>query len=262
MVIDTHIHVFDEKIAHSAVEKLKQTAQIENVTDGTVADTDRKMTQWGVDKGVLLSIATKPSQQRKINDWIASKASERFIPFGPVHPDAPDAVEELEDIKELGMKGIKLHPDYQNFLIDEKRMYPIYERCRELGLICIFHGGYDPVSPELVHAMPEQTAKVLKELPGFQAVIAHLGGFGQWDDVEEYLAGTDCYLDTALLAHGIENRQYERIIQKHGADKILFATDCPWESACDAINKIEQLSISDDDKEKIFYRNAALLLRL
>lgn len=262
MVIDTHIHVFKEEIAHRAVAQLKQTSQIENVTDGTVSDTERKMLQWGVDKGVLLSIATKPSQMRKINDWIASKASERFIPFGTIHPDAPDAVEELEHIKQLGMKGIKLHPDYQGFIIDEKRMYPIYERCRELGLICIFHGGFDPVSPKLIHALPAHTAKVIRDLPGFQTVIAHLGGFNCWDEVEDELVGTDCYLDTALLTHGIGTAQYERIIQKHGTDRILFATDCPWESARDAITKIERISISDDGKEKIFHQNAERLLYL
>lgn len=96
----------------------------------------------GVDKGVFLSIATKPSQQKSINDFCASIASDTVIPFGSVHPDAPDWESEMERIVALGLKGIKLHPDYQDFDMDEPRVLPIFQKARDLGLCVVVHAGF------------------------------------------------------------------------------------------------------------------------
>ena len=139
MIIDFHIHTFPDALAERAVKKLSETAKIPSYTDGTVTDTLRKMKQWKVDKGVFLNIATKPSQQRTINDRCLSMNDPRIIPFGSVHIDSEDRLEELERVKKLGMKGIKLHPDYQGFFFDDPRAYPVYERCADLGLIVVLN---------------------------------------------------------------------------------------------------------------------------
>ena len=81
MLIDSHIHIFPDSLAPKVIPKLAGISGFVNQTDGTLSDTLEKMHSWGVDKGIFLSIATKPSQQKSINDFCASIAGDRVIPF-------------------------------------------------------------------------------------------------------------------------------------------------------------------------------------
>ncbi len=264
MVIDFHVHAFDERIAEKAISKLEETSDFMAFNRGTIKETIECFDEWGVDKGVLLTIATKPSQQKTINDWALNQASDRIIPFGSIHPDAEDVFEELERIKSMGLKGIKFHPDYQEFFIDDEKMLPIYKKCAELGLIVVFHAGYDPLSPDIIHALPEASAKVFKAVPNMTMVLAHLGGMYHFDDVEKYLVGLEgnLYFDTAYINNNIDKSQLERIINNHGADRILLASDSPWHEASGEIALVKSLGISDEDKELILHKNAERLLGL
>ena len=134
MVIDFHVHAFNPKVAEKAVEKLQACSGITPFTRGTAEETIQRFDEWGVDKGVLLSVATKPTQQRVINDWCAEQDGGRFISFGGIHPDAEDYEQEIAHIKELGLHGIKLHPDYQGFMIDDERMDKIYDAIERADL--------------------------------------------------------------------------------------------------------------------------------
>lgn len=262
MYIDFHIHAFVDEIAERAISKLEITSNFTAHTKGTIADTVKKLEEWNVDKGVLLPIATKPSQQSTINNWAADiqKNNPRITAFGSVHPDAPDTLEELERIKALGLKGIKFHPDYQNFFIDDEKVYPIYEKCGELGLPVIFHAGFDPLSPEVIHALPKSSARAHDAVPQMTMILAHLGGMYHSDEVEEFLVGKNIYFDTAFVATNIADEQVERIIKTHGADKILLASDCPWHETTTEIDMINRLDLTDDEKQMIFHKNAEKLL--
>ena len=154
MVIDFHVHAFNPKVAEKAVEKLQACSGITPFTRGTAEETIQRFDEWGIDKGVLLSVATKPTQQRVINDWCAEQDGGRFISFGGIHPDADDYEQEIAHIKKLGLHGIKLHPDYQGFMIDDERMDKIYDAIERADLPVIFHSGYDCVSPDLIHSTP------------------------------------------------------------------------------------------------------------
>ncbi len=104
---------------------------------GTAEETIQRFDEWGINKGVLLSVATKPTQQRVINDWCAQQDGGRFISFGGIHPDAEDYEQEIAHIKELGLHGIKLHPDYQGFIIDDERMDKIYDAIERAALAAL-----------------------------------------------------------------------------------------------------------------------------
>lgn len=261
MVIDFHVHAFNPKIAEKAIGKLADIAKIEPYTYGLVEQTVTRFDEWGVDKGVLLPIATKPSQHKIINDWSAQQDGGRFISFGSVHPDSEDAVEELANIKERGLHGVKLHPDYQNFMVDEERLEPVYCEIERLGLPVVFHAGYDCISPDLIHCPPERAINVCRRHKHMKIILAHLGGNDRWEQVYEVLAGIDAelYFDTSFTM-ACPDELMERIISKHGSDRILFASDCPWESAGKLKKKILSLRISDDKKEDILGNNALRLL--
>jgi hypothetical protein len=265
--IDFHVHAFNDKIAERAIQSLETTAGYKALSDGTLADTRVKYEYYGIDRAVILPIATKPSQQTVINNWAAEIQDSRFISFGSVHPDAEDVMEELERIKSLGLHGIKLHPDYMNIYVNDERMIKVFRKCSELNLPVVIHCGYDPYSPEKSYASPEMISEAFDKVPEMTLIAAHLGGVCMWDDAEKYLVGKqgNLYFDTGVLSiefTGIKlgHNQFERIVKSHGADRILFASDFPWDNPLNEIEMIQSLDISDDEKEMIFYRNAVRLL--
>lgn len=263
MIIDFHTHAFNPKVARRAVDKLADISGLSPYTHGLVSELIDRFDEWGVDKGVMLSIATKPTQQKIINDWAAqiNRENDRIIAFGSIHPDAEDAIEEIDRIKELGLHGIKLHPDYQCFMVDDPKMDDIYDHIAKVGLPVIFHAGFDCMSPDLIHCPPERTLRMLKRHPDMKVILAHLGGNDMWEDVYSMLSGLDgeIYFDTSFTA-ACPDGLMQKIIDKHGAERILLASDCPWESTQKMIEKLLRLDLSDDQREKIFGLNALRLL--
>lgn len=265
MIIDLHTHAFNPKVAERAVAKLQAISGFKPYTRGLTEQLIDRMDEWGVDRSVVLPIATKPSQQTVINYWAAQVAeqNDRLIMFGSVHPDAEDFEDEIERIKDLGLKGIKLHPDYQGFLVDDPKLDELYDCIAQSGLPLVLHAGLDCISPELIHCPPAKSAKLLDRHPKLRVILAHLGGHEQWEQVQEQLAGREgeLYLDTSFTAACPDGLMTD-IIRKHGADRILFGSDCPWESAAKIAEKLLRLPLTDDEREMIFSGNAVRLLGL
>lgn len=271
MLFDFHTHAFADAIAERAMAALinttKQSAETENMkayTDGTISGLRNLMRKKGIDKSLLLPIATKPSQQTTINNWAAEVMGEGVYSCGTVHPDAENAIEEVERIKSLGLCGIKLHPEYQGFRPNEARLYDIYRKAAEMGLFVVFHAGWDPVGKGEILAPPRSFANIAEKFPDLIIVAAHMGGMRLFDEVEECLAGKfgNVYFDTAAVADYISSEQFFRIIEKHGADKILFASDVPWDNPLKEVKMIAELPISKKEKDLIFYGNAERLVNM
>lgn len=263
MYIDSHIHAFADSIAERALNKLKETAKIEPCTNGTIAGAQRLLEKCGIDYGVLLPVATKPTQQTTINNWAREEYKGRFISFGTVHPLAEDAADEIERVKCLGLKGIKLHNDYQGVFIFDESCRPVYKKCEELGLPIVFHMGHDPISPLIHHAMPYDLLELHESYPKLKIIGAHLGGIWAWESVYRYIAGVkNIWLDTAFTAGRIDGKLLYEIVKKHGADNILYGSDLPWSSPDDEKRMIAELPVSDEEKDKIYYKNIIELLGL
>lgn len=263
MYIDVHVHAFTESIAERVLSRLSEAAEIAPATDGTIAGAKELLRRDGADYGVLLPVATKPSQQRTINDWVKSVSGGEIIPFGTVHPCSDDAVEEIERIYALGFKGLKFHNDHQGvFLFDEKCL-PIYKKCEQLGMPVVFHMGYDPISPFIHRAMPYDLLWLHEKCPKLKIIGAHMGGMNAWEAVYHYIAGVEnIYLDTACTAGRIDEWLFSAIVKKHGAQRILFGSDLPWSTPRREMEQIERLHLTDEDKDCIFYKNAAELLEI
>ena len=258
-----HTHCFPDKIAGRALDKLSQSAgELEYYTDGTIGGLKKAMKSQGVTSSVVLNIATNEKQHKSVNDFSAMINNEEDIfTFGSVCPFSKDALDELERIKELGLKGVKLHPEYQDFFVDDERLKPVYEKISELGLITVFHSGKDLAYKPPYKCSPERLLKALKWLSA-PVVAAHWGASGLSDDVIKYLCGTDVYLATAFGFGYVTKDEANRIIDAHGTDKILFGTDSPWSYPEREIDFINTLDLSENDKNKIFYENGKNLLKI
>lgn len=265
MIIDFHTHIFPEKIAGKTIESLETLSGIKASTNGTLEGLLASMERTGVDMSVIMPVATKPSQMESINAYakeICDMYPGKLISFGGIHPDCEDYKSELNHIKELGLKGIKIHPDYQRVMIDDVRFMNIIEYASELGLVILTHAGIDIGLPEPVHCPPQKMRKVIDKIKPEKMIVAHYGGWKQWQEVYEYLAGENVYLDTAFTFDYIEKEMFLKILQKHGEDKILFATDSPWSHATRDIQAVNNMPLADSIKQKIFSENAKKLLQI
>jgi uncharacterized protein len=190
-----------------------------------------------------------------------NKKCKNIISFGTLHPDfskVGNVKEEISFLADSGIKGIKLHPEYQEFYPDDPRMAEIYEECRNHGLLILFHAGKD-LAYDDIHGTPKRFAEVAKDKL-VKIVLAHMGGYQQWEDVETYLVGlSGVYFDTAYTEE-MEVWQMKDLIMGHGGYKILFGSDFPWQRASVVIEKIKSLDLGKAIEDMIFYKNAKWLL--
>ena len=263
MLIDFHTHCFPDKIAKAAIEKLSfASGGLIPYTDGTLDGVKESMKETKTDISVVLNIATNATQQKNVNDFAAAiNKEEGIIAFGSVFPDAPDALYELERIKALGLKGVKLHPDYQHFFVDDEKMKPIYKKISSLGLITVFHAGYDYGFPPPYGCTPDRMARALSWFSS-PVIAAHWGGVDCYEDTLELLCGKDIYFDTSFGYSMMPKYFAQKIVEKHGADKLLFGTDSPWHNAELEKRLLTSLSLTDAELEKIYSANAKKLLSI
>ena len=283
MVIDFHVHTFPDKIALTTLEKLSELSCTQYFTDGSVSGLLASMREASVSYSVNLPVMTHESQVEKVNSSMISNREnllrQGIITFGGMHPDYTDYRSELLRLKQSGIAGIKLHPAYQHTNLTDLKMMHIIDHASQLGLIILIHAGIDIGIYDHNYADVEQVLTVINEIQPQKFVLAHMGNWACWHEVEQHLAGAPVYLDTAFsigpltpckAAHGkapylssnLSDDDFVRIVRKHGADKILFATDSPWESQKDYIARIQNTSLTAQEKELIFSANARRLLAL
>jgi predicted TIM-barrel fold metal-dependent hydrolase len=265
-IIDVHVHFYPDHIAGDAVRALTKTGEFEPCCDGTIGGLRQFMKKDGVGLAVNLPVATKKEQVAGINRRMIElnkQGDGDVLCFGTMHPEygrLGNIREELQYLAENGVKGIKLHPDYQEFYPDEQKMTAVYEACRDYGLIISFHAGFDYPFPELTHGTPERFREVTK-INGLKLIFAHMGGYRVSDGVLKYLVGTDAYFDTAFT-FAMDEKLMGVIVDKHGGDRILFGSDFPWARQGAIKRKVEQAVADPEVRENIFHRNAEKLLDL
>jgi hypothetical protein len=264
-IIDFHTHIFPDHLAARAMKRLSETSgNMPYYHDGTLAGLKASMRQSGVSQSVLLPVATKPEQVAVINKSCADLFSDETIPFGTLFPGDPGFEGEIDRMKNLGVKGIKLHPEYQSFYVDDRKYFPMYEALQAAAMIVVFHAGSDPGPFEKTdHATPAALARVKQNFPRLRMVAAHMGGWKMWNEAEALLRDTGMYFDTAAIKGDMRDEaQFVRMARVFGTDRIVFATDSPWYEQLDVVRWIDGLPFTDEGKEKIFFRNAELLLGL
>lgn len=264
MIIDFHTHIFPEKIAATTIKQLEQKSGLQAATNGSVQGLLDSMDAAGITRSVIVPVVTAPRQFEGVNRFaeeINQRYGERLISFGGIHPDSEDYKGQLKTLKSMGFKGIKLHPDYQGVCFDDIRYERIVDFASELDFIVLVHAGIDIGLPDPVKCTPAMASKVLKDTGAEKLVLAHLGGWKMWQEVEELLVGKDVYLDTAFTHPFIEREQFVRIVNAHGSDKVLFATDSPWSDQTEAVEWIRNCNFSHETEEKILYKNALYLLK-
>lgn len=282
MIIDFHTHTFPDSICEKTIAHLSMASATAPFTNGSQSALLDSMAKAKVDYSVTLPVMTNAKQVEKINHTLADKLEESkemgLITFGGMHPEYENVKEELRFLKSKGVKGIKLHPAYQNVDLIDPRMLRILDAAANEDLIVLIHAGIDIGIYDHDYASTKHVLQVLKEIGEFKFVLAHMGGWGCWKQVESDLAGAPVYLDTAfsigsitpapqaerppILTENLNKEDFLRLVKKHGVEKILFATDSPWEDQADYIDRVKNYCDSEEMERMILGENAKKLLNL
>jgi uncharacterized protein len=257
-IIDFHAHIFPEKVAYKAVHAIGAFYDAPMTHSGSSDDLLKSGASIGVRRYVVHSTATRPDQVKSINDFIAGECSkhQEFIGFGTLHRDLPDATDELERMLTLGLRGIKLHPDFQHFAVDDAGLDPIYGLAQKKRVPVLVHAGdarYD-------YSGPKRIANVLDRFPKLTLIAAHFGGYTEWGDALNYLAGREVYFDTSSTLWKLPIESAMEIVKKHGARRFLFGTDYPMWDHAEELERFMRLGFTDAERELVLYGNAEELL--
>lgn len=276
MIVDFHTHTFPDRIAADAIAKMQQASHSMAFTAGTEDALCSSVHTAGIDRAVVLPVATNPLKLRSINDSsLRANGRDGLICFGCVHPDAPDWADEMRRIAAEGLKGIKIHPVYQGVDIDDPRYLRILTLAGELGLIVVMHAGNDIGFPGVVRCSPRMTCNALRQAGPVRLVMAHMGGWRNWDEAA-LLAETDVYIDTAFSMGSVvplddgyyttedlpllSDDSFVRLVRLFGAERVLFGTDSPWADQAAELAHLRALPLTDSEKTAILGMNALRLL--
>lgn len=262
MIIDFHTHIFPDKIAGRTLDYLSDIFGASPFADGTHTGLCDSMKKAGVDVSVSLPAVTKVSQVESINRFASAFTEGTVISFGGIHPECENYKEILKEIKNLGLKGIKLHPDYQDTYFNDIRYKRIISYATELGLIISVHAGRDPKCPDNIHCTPAMEEEVLNEVEPEKLVLAHMGGNELWSEVEERLVGRNVYFDTGVILDRMPQEQFLRMVREHGADRIVFGTDSPWADQKKFVEILKEMPLEEEERNQIFAGTAVKLLGL
>jgi len=266
-MIDTHTHIFPDKIAPKIVENMRADSgnQIPLSGDFTLKDLKAYMARCCVEAVFTFCVAERAKAVPPANDFLISITDNRTVfGFGTILPDVADPVAEVRRIRERGLRGIKFHSVFQPIGAGDEGMFSIYEEMARTGMIAYFHVGKDPNHPSHpARTNPQDIARLKERFPALKIVAAHFGGLFMLEEARKWVIGKDIYIDTCWGPNiqSLEAKEVIDLIRRHGAEKVLFATDYP--STLDPGPQIEWwkvLPLKKEEKELIFRGNARRLI--
>lgn len=261
-IINAHAHIYPEKIAAKATDTIGVFYDIKmEMPAGTAERLLEDSKKAGISRAVVHSVATTAHQVRSINEFIKREvdAHPEFIGFITLHQDLSEEEikREIEWAIANGFRGIKLHPDFQKFNIDDEIAEKFYRAASD-KLPILLHIGDDRYE----YSKPARLARMAKKYPRVTFIAAHFGGYRCWADAPVYNGLDNVYFDTCSSLPFISSEEARRLIEAFGADKFFFATDFPMWDAKTELERFNQIPLSDTEREMIFSTNIKRLLKL
>ena len=253
-IIDAHAHIFPEKISEAAVNSIGSFyGLLEMAHGGTSEELISSGSKIGVEKYMVFSTATTPKQVTSINNFIVSECEQHpeFIGVGTMHSEFEDFESEIDRIYRLGIRGIKLHPDFQQFYIDDDKLLPLYAILEDRDMFLITHSGdyrYD-------FSRPERIAKVAKMYPKMRVIAAHFGGWAMWTVARRELTLPNVYIDTSSTLVFSGDVPAKEAFKAFDNTHIFFGVDFPtWDHTVE-LEYIMKLGLDDATLENVLYNN-------
>lgn len=259
-IIDIHTHVYPDEIAQKAADSVQDFYGMgERTMDGTVDMLLRRGAEAGISHYVILPVAIRPDRAQGINDFIVRQvaAHKELFGFGTVHAAMDDPAAEAQRVRDMGLLGIKMHPDSQQFPIDDPRLFPMYEAMQGQFPV-IFHMGdlrYD-------YSHPARLRRLLDLFPRLDVIAAHFGGYQMYETAYELLRDTDCIFDISSSLMLMPDGVPEKFIGLYGAERMAYGTDYPMWDPVREVPRFLGLKLPEAEIEQIAWKTAARFLNL
>ncbi|MFB8388261.1 amidohydrolase family protein [Microbacterium sp. NPDC055910] len=261
MIIDAHTHVWPDAIAEKALTG-NPVPGLEPRGTGTVGGLDLSMQATGVTMSCCLGIANEARHVDRVNEFVAGLVSPTRFGFGTVHVDLP-VEENMASLARHGVTAVKLHPLFQRFALDDRRLWDILDAFGEdIAVITHVGAGGDAYTNSL--SSPGMIAAIAKQFPRLRLMACHFGGYKILDDAEEMLAGADIVLETSWppSLNTLRPERVRALIKKHGAERVVFGSDWPMTDPATEIAAIQALGLTDDETKLVLGGTMARMLRL
>lgn len=262
-IIDSHCHVYPDKIVDKAVCGTDNFYGVHSHCKGSIENLLQVGESAGVDRFIVQSVATTPKQVSSINAFIANEVSlypNKLVGLGTLHQDSQTMQQDVENIVKLGLHGVKLHPDIQNFQIDLEKYYIMYDLCSYYKLPILMHTGdyrYD-------NSNPNRLKNVLKKFKDLTIIGAHFGGWSVYEQASKELSDFEnLYVDCSSSFYWIKDKNLvKEIINRYTTDKVLFGSDYPMWSPKEELETFFSLDYANEDNEKMLSKNCEKVFKL
>ena len=261
-IINSHCHIYPEKIADKAVLGIRDFYDLDMSLNGKVDGLIKDGEKVGVTHYLVHSVATTPKQVKSINEFISESVKahpDLFTGFGTLHPDSEDIQGDFDYLIELGLKGVKLHPDFQQFALNDQRALEIGKIVEKGNVPILIHCGDFRYN----YSNPDQLKPFLDEFPNLTVIGAHFAGWSIWQEATEKLAGTpNLYVDLSSSLYDLSPEIALELIHKYGSDRVLWGTDYPMWDSVSEMEYFNKLDLTQKERSQILYENAAKILKL
>ncbi len=259
-IIDAHTHIFPPALAEKATASIGDFYNIQMSYPASAEQLLAAEREAGIGRMVVCSSAVTPKQVVSINDFIAEECRihPEFIGLGAMHPDFEGYEEELDRIIELGLHGIKFHPDFQKFAIDEEKYFPVFRAIAKRNLPVLFHTG----DKRYHYSSPDQLTALMKAVPDLVAIGAHFGGYSEWENAFRQPPNPQVFYDTSSALFELDRDLALRLIERFGVEQFMFGSDFPMWRPVKEREAFLGLGLSESENQAIFCENCKKLYKL
>ena len=259
-IADIHAHIFPHKLAAKASASI---GGFYGTHAGHLASVETLLpleAEAGITHCAVASSATSPHQVQHINDFIASEvqAHSNLIGLGTLFPTMEGWEAEVERMVALGLRGVKIHPDFQHIPIDLPEAVPMYRAVAKAGLPVLFHMGdarYD-------YSSPQRLTNLIRQVPDLIAIAAHFGGWQAWDKSYDHVQPENVFYDTSSSLMFLGKERALDFLDKLGAQRFLFGTDFPMWTPAEELQRFLDLGLEEALQAQILFGNFKRLFRL
>ena len=254
-IIDAHAHIYPDNIAPKAAASIGEFYEIPMCMDGTLSELFREGKKAGISRFLVHSVAVTWERVRAINDYLMNTVQahpQELIGFGTLHPEHPDVRGELKRLKSGGMIGIKLHPDFQHFYLDDPKAITLFQALADMQMHLLTHTG-DTRHP---YSQPERMFRALQAVPELRVICAHFGGWSIWEEAWKILAGLpNVWVDSSSSLYALSPENAAALIHRFGVDRVFFGTDYPMWNPTEELERFYRIPLTPPEQEMILHRN-------
>ena len=202
---------------------------------------------------VISNSAVTPHQVHDVNTFLASAAASHpsFVGFGSIYPGMDGFEEELDRIVSLGLRGLKIHPDFQKLPIDDPSGIETYRAVARRGLPVLFHMGDDRYD----YSTPQRLMNLLRQVPDLRVIAAHFGGWRAWELSYENPLPENVLYDTSSTTPMIPRDFVLRMLDRFGPERFLFGSDFPMWEPVKMVEQFRGLGLDENTLCRIFSGN-------